>query len=84
MSGSGKDVSGVVGISQDEVGAGTFPDTTPSNGMSMTKTHQQSLLVDPQSYQPVLGFCDLLDCCNLLDPCNHQIPSQLAMKHHVK
>ena len=26
MSGSGKDVSGVVGISRDEVGAGTFPD----------------------------------------------------------
>ena len=26
MSGSGKDVSGVVGISWDEVGAGTFPD----------------------------------------------------------
>ena len=27
MSGSGKDVSGMVGISQDEVGAGTFPDS---------------------------------------------------------
>ena len=27
MSGSGKDVSGVVRISWDEVGAGTFPDT---------------------------------------------------------
>ena len=26
MSGSGKDVLGVVGISRDEVGAGTFPD----------------------------------------------------------
>ena len=26
MLGSGKDVSGVVGISRDEVGAGTFPD----------------------------------------------------------
>ena len=26
MSGLGKDVSGMVGISQDEVGAGTFPD----------------------------------------------------------
>ena len=26
MSGSGKDVSGMVGISWDEVGAGTFPD----------------------------------------------------------
>ena len=26
MSGSGKDVSGVVRISRDEVGAGTFPD----------------------------------------------------------
>ena len=30
MLGSGKDVLGVVGISQDEVGAGTFPDITPS------------------------------------------------------
>ena len=29
MSGSGKDVSGMVGISWDEVGAGTFPDTIP-------------------------------------------------------
>ena len=28
--GLGKDVSGVVGISRDEVGAGTFPDITPS------------------------------------------------------
>ena len=28
MSGSGKDVSGVVGISRDGVGAGTFPDST--------------------------------------------------------
>ena len=27
MLGSGKDVLGVVGISWDEVGAGTFPDT---------------------------------------------------------
>ena len=27
MSGSGKDVSGMVGISRDEVGAGTFPDS---------------------------------------------------------
>ena len=26
MSGSGKEVLGMVGISQDEVGAGTFPD----------------------------------------------------------
>ena len=28
MSGSGKDVSGVVGISRDEVRAGTFPDNS--------------------------------------------------------
>ena len=27
MSGLGKDVLGMVGISRDEVGAGTFPDT---------------------------------------------------------
>ena len=30
MSGSGKDVLGVVGIIWDEVRAGTFPDITPS------------------------------------------------------
>ena len=30
MSGSGKDVSGMVGISRDEVRAGTFPDRTIS------------------------------------------------------
>ena len=29
MSGSGKDVSGMVGISRDEVRAGTFPDRLP-------------------------------------------------------
>ena len=29
MSGSGKGVSGVVGISQNGSGAGTFPDTSP-------------------------------------------------------
>ena len=31
MSGSGKDVLGMVGISQDGVGAGTFPDTEASH-----------------------------------------------------
>ena len=29
MSGLGKDMSGMVGISRDEVGAGIFPDTNP-------------------------------------------------------
>ena len=32
MLGSGKDVSGVVGISRDEVGAGTFPDNVKASG----------------------------------------------------
>ena len=34
MSGSGKEVLGMVGISQDEVGAGTFPDKLLVIGLS--------------------------------------------------
>ena len=50
MSGSGKDVSGVVGISWDGVGAGTFPDThTGSLGLSfyMAQTAQTPTIPPP-------------------------------------
>ena len=46
MSGSGKDTSGVVGSSQNEVRAGTFPDT--KRYQFFLSTHQL-VVSDPQA-----------------------------------
>ena len=58
MSGSGKDVSGVVGISQDEVGAGTFPDINltppPLYAPGVREEHLLDYTVFPPMNAPAL------------------------------
>ena len=45
MSGLGKDMSGMVRISRDEVRAGTFPDTDEVTGLIVSWSHVVVLVV---------------------------------------
>ena len=51
MSGLGKGVLGMVGISRDEVGAGTFPDTNAG----LHAFHLQAYLLNPASTKTPVG-----------------------------